>query len=181
MNNRLKELRKNLNLTMEKFGEKIGIKKNTVSQLESGKNNITESAVKLICSTFNVNETWLRTGEGEMFNETSSVNFEEYAKQKNMSEIEKEIIINYLDLDVETRKKIIEMLKKSFNKFSNDISNKEKINSKSDNIKSKLSATQTQTMTYAEIDKEVEAYRQQLILEKTQIEKSSVSQNNKMA
>lgn len=71
MNIRLKELRKKLNLTMEKFGEKIGIKKNTVSQLESGKNNITESTIKLICSTFNVNEDWLRTGEGEMFKQCS--------------------------------------------------------------------------------------------------------------
>ena len=74
MNERLKELRKYLNFTMEQFGEKIGMKKNTISQLESGKNNITESTIKLICSVFNVNENWLRTGNGEMFKETNRKN-----------------------------------------------------------------------------------------------------------
>ena len=59
---------------MEQFGEKIGMKKNTISQLESGKNNITESTIKLICSVFNVNEDWFRTGNGEMFKETNRKN-----------------------------------------------------------------------------------------------------------
>lgn len=69
MNERVKVLRKSLNLTLEKFGEQISMKKNSLSQIESGKNNLTERNVILICETFNVNEQWLRTGKGEMFRE----------------------------------------------------------------------------------------------------------------
>lgn len=71
MNRRINELRKTLNLTMDKFGEKLGVKKNTISQWESGVNNITEQMIKSICREFHVNEIWLRTGEGDMFIELS--------------------------------------------------------------------------------------------------------------
>lgn len=52
---------------MEKFGERVGCKKNTISQIESGKNRITEQMFKSICREFDVNEDWLRYGTGEMF------------------------------------------------------------------------------------------------------------------
>lgn len=71
INERVKYLRKYLNLTLEKFGEQISIKKNSLSQIESGKNNLTDRNIILICETFNVNEHWLRTGEGEIFREQS--------------------------------------------------------------------------------------------------------------
>lgn len=67
MNERIKELRKALGLTMEKFGKRLGVKKNSVSQWESGVNNLTDQMFKSICREFNVNEEWLRSGEGEMF------------------------------------------------------------------------------------------------------------------
>lgn len=67
MNERIKELRKSLNLTMEKFGERLGVKKNTISQYESGVNGVSEQVIKSICREFNVSEEWLRTGEGEMY------------------------------------------------------------------------------------------------------------------
>lgn len=66
MNERIRELRKTLNLTMEKFGEKLGVKKNTVSQWENGINSITDQMFKSICREFSVNAEWLRTGEGDM-------------------------------------------------------------------------------------------------------------------
>lgn len=71
MNERIKALRKALNLTQAEFGEKIGIKKNSVSQIESGVNSVTEPNILSICREFHVNETWLRTGDGEMFVQTS--------------------------------------------------------------------------------------------------------------
>ncbi len=64
---RVREVRKTLGLTLEKFGEKIGMKKNSVSQIENGKNNVTDANVKAICREFNVDYIWLTTGEGEMF------------------------------------------------------------------------------------------------------------------
>lgn len=69
MKERIREIRKYYGLTMEKFGERLGIKKNTVSQIENGINGITEQIFLAICREYNVNPDWLRTGEGEMFSE----------------------------------------------------------------------------------------------------------------
>lgn len=67
---RIRDVRKALGLTLEKFGEKIGMKKNSVSQLENGKNSVTEQVVKAICREYNVDYMWLTTGDGEMFIDT---------------------------------------------------------------------------------------------------------------
>ena len=67
---RIREVRKTLGLTLEKFGEKIGMKKNSVSQLENGKNSVTEQVIKAICREYNVDYMWLTTGDGEMFIDT---------------------------------------------------------------------------------------------------------------
>lgn len=63
---RVKAVRTKENMTMEQFGEKLGVQKSAVSKIEKGKVNITEQMFKSICREFNVNEEWLRTGEGEM-------------------------------------------------------------------------------------------------------------------
>ena len=52
---------------MEKFGDRLGVKKNSVSQWESGTNNVTEQMFKSICREFSVSEEWLRDGTGDMF------------------------------------------------------------------------------------------------------------------
>ena len=67
MNERIKKLRNNLNLTMKKFGENLGVSESAVSRMESGQYKITETLVKLIIKHFNVNEEWLKTGKGEMY------------------------------------------------------------------------------------------------------------------
>lgn len=68
LHDRIKLLRKKLGLTQEKFGEKIGLKKNSISQIENGVNSLTEQLLLSICREFNVSEEWLRYGTGEMFN-----------------------------------------------------------------------------------------------------------------
>ena len=67
MNERLKKLRKTLDLTQQKFADRLGVKRNTVGQWECVINAITDQVVFSICREFDVNEEWLRTGEGEMF------------------------------------------------------------------------------------------------------------------
>ena len=69
-NERIKEIRKSLGLTLEKFGERIGLKKSAVSLIENGKNAVTDANVKAICREFGVDYIWLTTGEGEMFVDT---------------------------------------------------------------------------------------------------------------
>ena len=69
MNERIKALRKELKLTQQEFADQIRIKRNTVATYEMGRSIPSDSAIALICKTFNVNEVWLRSGEGEMFEE----------------------------------------------------------------------------------------------------------------
>lgn len=67
MKDRIKKIRKAVKLTQVQFGEKIGVKGNTVTNYESGLRTPTDAVIKSICREFNVDENWLRTGEGEMF------------------------------------------------------------------------------------------------------------------
>ena len=71
MNERIRLLRKHLGLTADAFGEAIGIVRSAVSNIESGRRQPTNQLITSICREFNVNETWLRTGDGEMFNALS--------------------------------------------------------------------------------------------------------------
>lgn len=71
MNTRFKGLRKHLKLTTEAFSEKLGIASSTVTNIETGRRNPSNQLITSICREFNVNEVWLRTGEGEMFNDIS--------------------------------------------------------------------------------------------------------------
>lgn len=67
LNERIKKLRKVFDLTQQEFAEKIGTARNNIAGYETGKRSPSEAVISLICKTFNVSETWLRTGEGEMF------------------------------------------------------------------------------------------------------------------
>lgn len=64
---RVRELRKELQLTLEKFGKPLGVGKTAISKIENGENNLTDQMILAICREYNVDENWLRTGEGEMF------------------------------------------------------------------------------------------------------------------
>lgn len=73
MNKHLKELRSTLGITLEEFGKKVGITRSAVGRLEKGERKLTEQMIISICREFNVNEDWLRTGDGEMFNKMDSI------------------------------------------------------------------------------------------------------------
>ncbi len=61
---RVKSVRKKRELTLEKFGERLGVTKTAISRIEKGDRSLTEQMFKSICREFGVNEVWLRTGEG---------------------------------------------------------------------------------------------------------------------
>lgn len=69
MNERLKLLRRELNITQQEFADRIGIKRSTMATYESGRNEPIDAVISLICREFDVNEDWLKTGDGEMFEE----------------------------------------------------------------------------------------------------------------
>ena len=69
-NERVKEVRKSLGLTLEKFGNKLGVQKSAISKIEKGENSLTDANIKAICREFGVDYIWLTTGEGKMFVES---------------------------------------------------------------------------------------------------------------
>lgn len=67
MNDRIKQIRKHSKLSQEEFGNRIKITRSSVCKLETGENNPSEQTIILICKEFNVNEEWLRAGNGEPY------------------------------------------------------------------------------------------------------------------
>ena len=65
-NERIRELRKARGLTLEEFGERVGVRKSAVSKIERAETSVTEQMRRSICREFGVREEWLRTGEGPM-------------------------------------------------------------------------------------------------------------------
>ena len=115
LSKRLVKIRETLKISQDELGTKIGISRFSVSNYESGKRNITERVIKDICREFDVNEEWLRTGEGEMFVELpEGTEFGKYIADVIGGEDDfiKNIIISYMKLD-EKNKKIIRDFVKS--------------------------------------------------------------------
>lgn len=80
MNERIRELRKALNLNQTEFGERIGVKQATVAGYENGSRQPIDAVITAICREFSVNEEWLRTGSGPMFKEVDTeARFAEWA------------------------------------------------------------------------------------------------------
>ena len=92
MNERIKAARKALGLTMEQFGKRVGLSKSAISLIESGKNGTTEQTVASICREFGVNEMWLRTGEGEMFDQSAESSLDRLAAEYHL-----DAILRYVD------------------------------------------------------------------------------------
>ena len=103
MQERIKALRRELNLTQAKFAERLGIKPNTISQYESGRNEPIDAVIALICREFGVSELWLRTGEGEMFEATPETQLDELSKEYNLDELDRKMMLGYLKLSAAER------------------------------------------------------------------------------
>ena len=111
MNERIKLLRTILRLSGEKFGERIGLSKFAISNIETGKNNLTEQTIISLCREYNVNEEWLRTGNGEMFIETKESFLNNISKQFSLDDLDIKIIESYLNLSPDGREFIKNYIK----------------------------------------------------------------------
>lgn len=101
MNERLKLLRHNLHLNQADFSKKIGMAQSSYATLESGKTQIRERHIKLICSTLNVNSEWLVNGTGEMFNTDLHEKLGEGIARMfaNSDDLTKKLILGLSELD----------------------------------------------------------------------------------
>ena len=100
---RVKEIRKSLDLTLEKFGEKLGVGKTAISNIEKGNRNLTEQMTISICREYNVNYDYLIRGEGDMFDDLPQTVIDELCAQCNLSDSEKAIIEMYVSLPEDFR------------------------------------------------------------------------------
>ena len=98
MHERVMKLRNHLKMSQEEFGKKIGLTRFTISNLESGKRNITERVIADICREYRVNESWLRTGEGEMFREDDASILSELIRKYDLDDLDRRIVESYLKL-----------------------------------------------------------------------------------
>ena len=107
---RLKRLRKELDLTQEAFASRIGSVQNTITGYESGRRNPSAPVISLICREFDVNEEWLRNGTGEMFAPESNDELEALAKKYNLSNADQVLIEKYVNLKSGSRETIINFM-----------------------------------------------------------------------
>ncbi len=99
MKDRIKAVRKSMQLTQKDFGSKIGVKPSTITAYETGLRSPTESVVMAICHEFNVDKTWLETGEGEPFIDTTSQTLEKITQRYNESNIFRAVLDAYAQLE----------------------------------------------------------------------------------
>lgn len=110
MNERIKKLRKALDLTQHEFAKRIGSVQNTITGYETGRRIPSNQVISLICKTFNVSETWLRTGEGEMFSPKASAAMEALARERGLTYSDCVLIEKFLNLKPESRITIAEYM-----------------------------------------------------------------------
>ena len=121
MNQRIKQLRKTLGFTQQEFAERIGVKRNTIAQYETGRNEPIGSVLNLICKEYNVNPDWLRNGSGEMFIKPATFSLDEYAQTNKLNKTEISIIRGFMELNPDTRQAIYNVFSNAFNDEEDDI------------------------------------------------------------
>lgn len=116
INERIKEVRKRLGYTLERFGEKIGITKSSLSTIESGKTNPGTQTILLICKEYKVNKEWLLYGKGDMF-ETSAQSeaLNALKEEYNLDDFSMQLIEAYASLNQEQHQAVHEFIENSPN------------------------------------------------------------------
>lgn len=103
---RIKAIRKELGLTLEKFGEKLGVTKTTISRIEKGVNNLTDQMTRSICREYNVDYDYLMYGEGDMFTDLPKTIVDELCMHFDLDDFDRAVVEMYLDLPAELRQAI---------------------------------------------------------------------------
>lgn len=109
---RVLEIRKSLNLTMDKFGEKLGVQKSAISKIEKDKVNLSEQMTKSICREYNVNYDYLVNGEGEMFDDLPQTVLDELCVQYDCDSFDRVLIEEYLKLSADDKQVLKDFIKR---------------------------------------------------------------------
>lgn len=111
---RIRKLRRSLDLTQAEFAEKIGTKQSTITGYENGLRTPSGPAISSMCKAFNVSERWLIYGEGDMFSSPSEFSLDDFARAHGATALELEIMKAYFSIDEELRKKVLQEFQKNF-------------------------------------------------------------------
>lgn len=100
---RVKEIRTVLSLTLEKFGEKLGVGKTAISKIEKSERSLTDQMAKSICREYNVNYDWLMDEDGEMFSDLPQTVLDELCLQYELDDLDRFIVELYVGLPKDVR------------------------------------------------------------------------------
>ena len=154
MKDRIKKIRKDLGLTQQEFADKLKVPRNTIAGYEVGKSNPSDAALNNICREFNVNETWLRSGEGKIFQDSPSSELNALAEKYSLGNAARALIERFVTLKAEEQDIII--------KFIQDAA-------------ATMNAAQPLPASTPSIDERLELIRRQMELEEKAAGGSSVS------
>ena len=167
---RLKLIRKESGLNQTEFGARINLSQTTIGLYESNNRAITDRALSQICSAFNINETWLKTGEGEMRRATSPL----FLRDSSLDATDREIIESYIHMTPTQRQFIRDWIQ-------NIAATMDAPDAASATPPSEpAERSQRPPMTDAEIEADVAAYRAALIAEQKEPSASSSTAAAKM-
>ncbi len=113
---RVKYIRKENDLTLDKFGERLGVTKTTISRIENGVNNLTDQMIKSICREFNVNFDWLKNETGDPYSNLPKSILEDICSVYNCDEMDRKLIEAYLESSPDVRAAIKQYIKKVMEK-----------------------------------------------------------------
>lgn len=105
---RIKKIRKELDLTQQKLADKLGVKRNTIAMYEMGKTTPSDQTLKSISREFNVNEEWLRTGTGEMFKASPTEVLDALAEEYGLTHGDYVLIEKFVNLKAEKRAAVVD-------------------------------------------------------------------------
>ena len=163
MKERLKKLRKELDLTQQEFADRIGISRGNIATYETRDGSPGSSVINLICREFNVSETWLRTGEGEMFLPSPNGVLDELVQKYGLSTRGKVIVEKFLDLNPDVQEAAAVYIEKVAAAFSDAGTSAPVPVFAPADLRAEHTATESED---PELEAEVEAYRQRRLQEK---------------
>lgn len=162
MNERIKKVRKALDLTQQEFADRIGMKRNSIALIEKGRNT-SDQTVFAICREFNVREEWLRNGTGEMFKAAPSSALDALSEEYGLSNAAYVMVEKFVNLKPEAQETIFNYVREVAAAFQ------------SGEISPAAPAAPPTDFSKLSVDEKVELYRQELEREEEAAAKSEVS------
>ena len=156
-------MRKELGLTQQEFADRIGINRGNIATYETRDGNPGNSVINLICREFNVSETWLRTGEGEMFVPSPNGVLDELVQKYGLSTRGKVIVEKFLDLNPDVQEAVAVYIEEVAAAFSDAGTSAPVPVFAPADLRAEHTATESED---PELEAEVEAYRQRRLQEK---------------